>query len=297
MPGRRKPGCDRCVRFSAPAHIMIRVKSLEKTFVAQTGGTVAALGPLDLAIADGEFVCVVGPSGCGKSTMLRILAGLERATAGGFEIRSSPGHVDDVVTASDARPTVASPLLVFQGDSTFPWMTVSDNVGYGLRMRGVPQKDRDADVARMLAVVGLSSFGEAYPHQLSGGMKQRVALARAWVSNSPILLMDEPFGALDEQTRLSLQNQLLAIWDNDSHTFAQASSSKKTILFVTHSIEEAITLGDRVLVMSERPGAIKAEIVVPFARPRDAMHLKRDPAFGELGFKVWQLLAAGADAG
>ncbi len=248
---------------------MIHIRSLSKTFAGPNGGTIAALGPLDLAIADGEFVCVVGPSGCGKSTLLRLIAGLEAPTSGISEVTPAPE---------------VTPSLVFQGDSTFPWMTVNENVGYGLRIRGEPDRQRDSAVAKMLALVGLTPFAEAYPYQLSGGMKQRVAIARALATDANTLLMDEPFGALDEQNRILLQNELLRIWEGDP------GGERKTVLFVTHSIDEALILGDRVLVMGAAPGLIKAEIRVPFARPREVYALKRDPAFGALGASIWDIL-------
>lgn len=247
---------------------MIVAQQLTKTFPGPEGATIRALGPLDLQVAPGEFVCIVGPSGCGKSTLLRLIAGLEQPTGGALSVGSQ------------------TPVMVFQGDSTFPWLTVYGNVEYPLKLRGVPEKEREAAVAHKLGLVGLSKFAEAYPYQLSGGMKQRVALARAWVADPEILLMDEPFGALDEQTRMALQHELLRLWEG-----SQASrAARKTVLFVTHSIDEALTLGDRVLVMSAAPGRIIKEVHVPFARPRDAIQLKRDPLFGELAYDLWQAL-------
>ncbi len=247
---------------------MIVAQQLTKDFPGPEGATIRALGPLDLHIASGEFVCIVGPSGCGKSTLLRLIAGLERPTAGALSVGSQ------------------TPTLVFQGDSTFPWLTVYGNVEYPLRLRGVPEKEREAAVMHKLGLVGLSGFAEAYPYQLSGGMKQRVALARAWVADPEILLMDEPFGALDEQTRMALQHELLRLWEGSQG----APHTRKTVLFVTHAIDEALALGDRVLVMSTAPGRIVKEVRVPFARPRDAIQLKRDPLFGELAYELWQSL-------
>ncbi|MBX2997638.1 MAG: ABC transporter ATP-binding protein [Caldilineaceae bacterium] len=252
---------------------IIHAIALTKIFPGPLG-PIAALGPLDLSVAAGEFVCIVGPSGCGKSTFLRMVAGLEEATGGELRLTAP---------ATSERPFNS---MVFQGDSTFPWMTVHENVEYGLKMQGVRDKQRAAAVVEMLAVVGLSGFAEAYPYQLSGGMRQRVALARAFANDPAVLLMDEPFGALDEQNRVLLQEELLRIWERAG----AATDGGKTVLFVTHSIDEALVLADRVLVMSAAPGRIVDEIRVPFARPRQVYELKRDPQFGELAYRVWQSL-------
>lgn len=259
---------------------MITAHQLTKIFAGPDTTAIPALGPLDLNIAAGEFVCIVGPSGCGKSTLLRLIAGLEPATSGTLSIQAN-----EMPAGLHLQPT-----LVFQGDLTFPWLTVFENIEYGLKMRGVESAPREAAVNHMLQLVGLTAFVEAYPYQLSGGMKQRVALARAWAADPAILLMDEPFGALDEQTRFLLQAELLRIWEQDLGEAAQNINVRKTILFVTHSIDEALTLADRVLVMSAAPGKIKDEIAVPFARPRNVEHLKRDAQFGELHYRVWQAL-------
>jgi NitT/TauT family transport system ATP-binding protein len=255
-------------------HEVIDARALTKVFPGPNQSTIAALGPLDLRVRSGEFVCIVGPSGCGKSTLLRILAGLDQPTSGELLIK--------------VRNDQSFNSLVFQGDSTFPWMTVHDNVGYGLRVRGVGMKERDSVVAAMLQTVGLSGFADAYPYQLSGGMRQRVALARALANDPEILLMDEPFGALDAQNRVLLQDELLQIWERASGE--DAAQERKTILFVTHSIEEAIVLGDRVLVMTAAPGRIKAEVNIPFERPRSAFELMRNPQFGELTYEIWEAL-------
>jgi NitT/TauT family transport system ATP-binding protein len=243
---------------------MIVAHQLTKSYPGPNGVTINALGPVDVRVEAGEFVCLVGPSGCGKSTLLRLIAGLEPPTGG------------ELLT--DPQP----PTLVFQGDSTFPWMTVFGNVEYPLKLRGMAEREREVAATAMIGRVGLSKFAEAYPYQLSGGMKQRVALARAWANDPATLLMDEPFGALDEQTRITLQNELLRLWD----------AAHKTVLFVTHSIDEALVLADRVLVMSAAPGRIVKEVRVPFARPREAIQLKRDPQFGELAYELWQALRA-----
>ena len=231
------------------------------------GRELVALEDVNLRMADQEFCCIVGPSGCGKTTFLRILAGLERQTAGELHLE----------VTDPARPLSA---MVFQEQSVFPWMTVEENVGYGLRMRGVHATVRRGVVAHYLEKVGLTQFAKAYPYQLSGGMKQRASVARAFATAPQILLMDEPFAAVDEQTRALLQEELLRVWESD----------RKTVVYITHSIDEALVLGDRVLVMSARPGHIKAEIPVTLPRPRSVYELKSTPEFAELDAKVWEPL-------
>lgn len=250
---------------------IITIQNLTKTFPGPNGADLLALGPLDLSIEAGEFVCIVGPSGCGKSTLLRILAGLETPTEGTISLEDG---------ASEEEGGGSQPFnsMVFQGDSTFPWLTVHDNVGYGLNVRGVGLRQREEIVGRMLQTVGLTRFAEAYPYQLSGGMRQRVALARALANDPQVLLMDEPFGALDAQNRVILQDELLQLWDE----------TEKTVVFVTHSIDEAIVLGDRVLIMSAIPGRIKSSVTIPFDRPRSVYELKRDPGFGDLSYRIWE---------
>jgi len=244
----------------------VAIEGLGKVFHAR-GGRVAALRDVNLAIPVGQFCCIVGPSGCGKTTLLRILAGLESHTEGRLEI----------VHHDPARPLNA---LVFQEQSIFPWMTVEDNVAYGPRMRGVRARERHEIVSYYVDKVGLGEFRRAYPHQLSGGMKQRVSVARAFANDPEILLMDEPFAALDEQNKSLLQEELLKIWEE----------SKKTVVFITHSIDEALVLGDRVLVMTARPGTFKADIPVRFERPRSVYELRASPEFGELSYGVWSQL-------
>jgi NitT/TauT family transport system ATP-binding protein len=230
-------------------------------------GPVEAVGGVSLDVADRELLCVVGPSGCGKTTMLRVLAGLEQATGGSVTIR------DD----RSGKPLRA---MVFQGAGIFPWMTVAQNVEYGLKTHGVPRAERESIARQWIAEIGLERFAHAYPAQLSGGMQQRVGLARAFAYDSQVLLMDEPFGALDAQTRLILQQTLLQQWERHA----------KTVVFVTHSIEEALTLGDRVFLMSARPGRLLHEVRVPFDRPRDAVALRTDPRFSALFAEVWDVL-------
>lgn len=257
---RSEPGID-------STDTLIRIRNLSKEYGAATG-VVAALGPVDLTLTAGEFVSIVGPSGCGKSTLLRLVAGLEAPTDGRIEY--------ELITDSE-RPFES---MVFQGESTFPWLTVHENIEYGLRVRGVPPRIRSARVSEMLNTVGLVAFSEAYPYQLSGGMRQRVALARALANDPELLLMDEPFGALDEQNRILLQDELLRIWDR----------TEKTVLFVTHSIDEALLLSDRVLIMSAAPGRFVDEIRVPFSRPRALFDLKQDATFGRLAKEIWSRL-------
>jgi NitT/TauT family transport system ATP-binding protein len=235
------------------------------------GGEVQALRGVDLTVAEGEFVCLVGPSGCGKTTLLRAVAGLQPI---------STGHI----TLRQADPNQPATAMVFQGAAVFPWLTVLENVAYGLRMRGVGYAERDEIAREWIARVGLARFAESYPHQLSGGMQQRVGLARAFAYGPEVLLMDEPFGALDAQTRLLAQDTLLELWQR----------SGSTVLFVTHSIDEALTLADRVVIMSARPGRILGEERVALPRPRDALSLRSAPEFGAQFGRVWSLLKAEA---
>lgn len=244
----------------------ITVDNLRVAFPARPV-PIEALDGLSLRVPDGELACVVGPSGCGKTTLLRVLAGLEQPTSGTATI-----CVDD-----PRRPLKG---VVFQGAGIFPWLTVAQNVAYGLSLRGVARAEREQIAQHWIGEVGLERFANAYPAQLSGGMQQRVGLARAFAYDPEVLLMDEPFGALDAQTRLVLQDMLLGQWEQ----------SRKTVVFVTHSIEEALTLGDRIYVMSARPGRVLAELAVPFARPRDAVALRSDPRFSALFGEIWAML-------
>jgi NitT/TauT family transport system ATP-binding protein len=256
----------------------IRLRGVEKHFFVR-GRRVDALATLDLDIRSGEFFCIVGPSGCGKTTLLRILAGLVGRSAGTIEV------VRDSDEATTARGTAtARPLnsMVFQEASIFPWMNVRDNVAFGLKARGFDRRDRYAIADPYIRKVGLGGFEDALPHQLSGGMKQRVSIARALANDPELLLMDEPFAALDEQTKLLLQAELLRIWEE----------SRKTVLYVTHSIDEAIVLADRILVMSARPGRVKdiIDVASVFGRPRQVDAVKSSPHYGEVFGRVWGLL-------
>jgi len=223
-----------------------------------------ALDDVDLTVEPGRFVVLVGPSGCGKTTLLRMIAGLDRP---------SSGTVDSV--RSDGQPP--SNAVVFQGRSVFPWLSVRDNIGYGLKLKGVGRRERGATVSRLVDLVGLAGFERSWPHQLSEGMRQRVAIARALAVDPDILLMDEPFGALDEQTRFLLQEELLRIWEQ----------RRKTVVFITHSIDEALTLADEVVVMGARPGRILQRIPVPFDRPRTMEAVRSDPRFTTLFNQIW----------
>jgi NitT/TauT family transport system ATP-binding protein len=225
---------------------------------------VYALRDFNLEVEEGEFVAVVGPSGCGKSTFLRILGGLIAPTSG--EITLVPG-----------RDGVPLQSIVFQEYAIFPWKTVIDNVAFGLQMRGVSRQERLGIAAEWLRKVGLVKFADSYPHQLSGGMKQRVSIARAFANNPEILLMDEPLGALDAQTRAVLQEELIRLWED----------MRKTVVYITHSIEEAVLLGDRVVLMTAHPGTNKSEFPVPLKRPR-SFSLTSAPEFCQLTYAIWQ---------
>ncbi|GHF36191.1 ABC transporter ATP-binding protein [Streptomyces morookaense] len=245
---------------------VLAAEDIDCYFVSPEGEVLQALDQVSLAVEDGEFVCVVGPSGCGKSTLLRVLGGLDAPSGGSVRLRPGLSVV----------PPVA---FVFQDFGVLPWLTVRANAAFGLRMAGVGRRLSDRVADRWLGRVGLSEFADAYPGRLSGGMRQRLALARAFASGSPVLLMDEPLGALDPQTRVQMQEHLLELWQQEH----------KTVVMVTHSIDEALLLGDRVLVMSDRPGTVTDTITVPFPRPRTA-GIQDTPAFARLRVRVRQAL-------
>lgn len=244
----------------------VEARGITKIFETQSG-PVNALTDVTLTVEPGEFCVIVGPSGCGKTTFLRMLAGLETPSSGSLVVSNSSGRAP-------------SNAMVFQGRSVFPWLSVRQNIAYGLALRGVSRRERKATVERLLNVVGLDKFGDVFPHQVSEGMRQRVAIARALAVDPDLLLMDEPFGALDEQTRLILQEELLRIWEQTG----------KTVVFITHSIDESLTLADRIVVMSAHPGRVKEIIEVPFARPRELTAVRSDPAFATLFAQVWTSL-------
>lgn len=237
--------------------------------------SVVAISPIDLEIRQGEFLCIVGPSGCGKTTLLRILAGLEQESGGEIDFVHD-GRLS--VVGKPRRPN----SMVFQEHGIFPWMSVRDNVAFGLKAQGVNKQTRYALADQFIEKVGLANFIDAYPNQLSGGMKQRVSIARAFANDPEILLMDEPFAALDEQTKILLQSELLRIWE-ETH---------KTVVYVTHSIDEAIVLSDRVLIMTARPGRVKEiiDIAQYFPRPRNVEEIKGSATYGEVYGRIWSSL-------
>jgi NitT/TauT family transport system ATP-binding protein len=249
----------------------MEIRGVSKTFRTRNG-EIRALDPCDLAIRDGEFVTVVGPSGCGKSTLMMIAAGLE-----------SPSGGDILVDGRAAGPAGPQRSVVFQRFALFPSETVAENIAFGLRVAGIDRAERDARVDGQLELMNLRPFARAYPHELSGGMQQRVAIARALVVRPEILLMDEPFGALDAQTRTLLQEEVSRL-RREMHY---------TVMFITHSVEEAVYLGDRVIVMTSRPGRIKREIVVPRDAAWRGLEIEEASNYPDfIGFKreIWDLV-------
>lgn len=225
---------------------MLKVENVSKVFNSKRG-TAKPLEKVSLDIKRGEFICLLGPSGCGKSTLLNIIAGLEKASEGEVYLRDKR-----------VEGTGVDRAVMFQESGLFPWLNVMENVEFGMKIAGVPKEEREEKALRYLKMVHLSKFKDAYIHELSGGMRQRVALARALTLDSDVLLMDEPFAALDSQTKSLLQQELQKIW----------WETKKTIIFVTHNVEEAVLLADRVIVMSANPGKIKRDIKIELSRPR-----------------------------
>jgi len=250
--------------YSAGRALALTARDVAMSYIDRSSGDeLLAIERIDLDIHEGEFVSIVGPSGCGKSTLLKIIAGLLEPTSGSVVF----------TPAENGRPRNG---LVFQDHGVFPWMTVLDNVAFGLEMQGVARRERYRRAIAFVEQVGLATFLHSYPHELSVGMRQRVGIARAFVADVPLLLMDEPFGSLDAQTRVLLQEELLRIWRDH----------RKLIVFVTHDIEEAVLLGDRVLVMTGRPGRILEEVRVTLARPRSPMR----PEISELRWSIWRHL-------
>jgi NitT/TauT family transport system ATP-binding protein len=246
----------------------LELDSVTLRFFPKSGAPVLALDDVSLEVADQEFAVIVGPSGCGKSSLLRLVAGLVEPTSGEITLDGTP-----VTRPGKDRG------MVFQSYTLFPWLTVRDNVEFGLRIGGIPAEKRKHISDHFISEVGLEGFEKAYPKQLSGGMMQRVALARALANDPEILLMDEPFGALDSQTRSLMQELLLQIWEH----------SHKTVLFITHDIDEAILLGDRVHVMTARPGRIKEMVEIDLARPRQ-VDLLTSPEFIAIKRRIMALI-------
>jgi NitT/TauT family transport system ATP-binding protein len=245
--------------------MILECRHIAKTFKKGRRET-RALDDISFSTSEGEFLCILGPSGCGKSTLLRIIAGLLDPTEG-------------TVIYSGNDPNIPRNSMVFQEHSVFPWMNVIDNVAFGLEMRGVSAEERTSRSLEYLKRMGLTHHAYRSPHELSVGMRQRIAIARAFVNNPAILLMDEPFGSLDAQTRLILQGELLRIWKD----------TKKTVIFVTHDIDEALLLGDRVLVLTSVPGRIRADLPVNIGRPRN-LQVESTQEFVDLRMTIWNLI-------
>lgn len=244
----------------------IEIVNLTKAFYKRQT-SVTALEDINLTITDGEFVCLVGPSGCGKTTLLRILAELEAPSVGDFTI----------LTENKSRPLQS---MVFQEQGVIPWLTVEENVAFGLKMRHLPKEIVRERTSYYLKKTGLTPFSSLYPKELSGGMKQRVSIARAFANDPEILLMDEPFAALDEQNKYILQEELLSIW----------AETGKTVLFITHSIDEALLLSDRILLMSAQPGKITREIKIDLPRPRKIEDIRENPEMAAKFVEIWRHL-------
>jgi NitT/TauT family transport system ATP-binding protein len=248
----------------------IDVRGLSKSFQL-SGVTIEAVRDVSFGVRRSEFVALLGPSGCGKSTILNMIATLVKPTGGEIVIDGKP------VVAGRATPDVG---YVFQRDTLFPWRTVADNIGYGLQLAGIADAERKERVAACVAQAGLQGFEDAYPSALSGGMRQRAALMRTLVVEPQILLMDEPFGALDTHTKIDMHEVLLRIWERE----------QQSVLFVTHDLGEALTLADRIILLSARPGRIKDVFEVDFARPRDAVKVRETPRYAELFQHIWHSL-------
>ena len=248
----------------------IELSNVTKRFVTPAGSAFTALRDVNLTVEPGQFCAVVGPTGCGKSTTLTLVAGLERPSAGAVRVGGRP--VTGITHGTS---------FMFQSDALLPWKTVLGNVALGPRFRGVSKKQAHADARDWLRRVGLAGFEDHHPHQLSGGMRKRVALAAALINDPSILLMDEPFGALDVQTKAIMSNELLGLWEQ----------TRPSVLFITHDLEEAVALADRVVVMTVGPGAVKGIFDIDLPRPRGAVQeIRFDPRFLELHHQIWNSL-------
>ena len=254
----------------AAARTRIAVRGLAKRFSA-SGREFVAVDDVSFEVKQGEFVALLGPSGCGKSTILNMVAGLLPRSGGRILID------DDTVEAGKVNPRVG---YVFQRDTLFPWRTVEQNIGYGLEIAGLPKTERTRRVASAVQKAGLAGFAQSFPRMLSGGMRQRVALMRTLILEPEILLMDEPFGALDTHTKLEMHKTLLEIWERE----------RQTMLFVTHDLGEALTLASRIILLSARPGPLKEDFDVAIPRPRDPVGVRETVEFGRLYSHIWHSL-------
>ncbi|WP_298668610.1 ABC transporter ATP-binding protein [uncultured Methanofollis sp.] len=249
----------------------LSIEHVSKVFTNEMGEEVTALGDISLDVKEGEFICILGPSGCGKTTLLRIIAGLDHPTGGRAAINEKE--------ITGPTPEMA---MIFQEYSLYPWRTVLDNIAFGLEVQGVGKEERYGRARKYLTLVGLEDFENSHPYELSGGMRQRVAVARALCVEPQVLLMDEPFGALDAQTRNTMQKELLEIW----------KKTKKTVIFVTHSVDEAVYLSDRVVVLSPRPSHVQEVISITVPRPRDRTSVE----FAQVRRHVLSLIQGGEEA-
>jgi len=258
---------DRCPAQWGPMDAAIELRGVTKRFLTPAGGVYTALRDLNMTVQPGEFCAVVGPTGCGKSTTLALISGLEPPSEGQVEVFGKPveGIADGIG-------------YMFQSDAVFPWKTVLENVAAGPRYRGASARDAREKARDWIARVGLAGFEDRYPYQLSGGMRKRVALAQSLISGPRILLMDEPFSALDVQTRALMENELLNLW----------SASAASVVFVTHDLEEAISLSDRVFVITAGPGTVKSNYKVDLPRPRNVAEIRFLPQFTEIYEEIWK---------
>jgi NitT/TauT family transport system ATP-binding protein len=254
--------------------VHVKFSNVSKRFRTPKGDWYQALKDLDFEIQPGEFVSLVGPTGCGKSTALTLVSGLEFPSLGTVQVEGS--QVKDIDTSTG---------FVFQHDATFPWMSVENNVASGPRFRGLPDKEVDALVKKWIGKVGLTGFEKHFPHQLSGGMRKRVALAQSLINEPRLLLLDEPFSALDVQTRAIMTEELMQLWEQTG----------STVMFVTHDLEEAIALSDRVLVMTAGPGSVKANFKIDLPRPRKARDIRFSPEFIKIYQEIWEVLREEVD--